>query len=192
MALRLHVPTRNEFGIRQGWLADPEMMSFNAHQVIAHPGYDPATGCIAWLESEWDAFEDRLALPPSAQGYFYVRDVDKGYVGHAHYRVDDDVAHIGINVIPERRGAGLGRGVLHLLIRQIWATTAVTSIENEFEDHRQAAVRIHEALGFVPDNSPASVETRRWILSRLTQDSGDMGRPAVAGEVRATPYPPFR
>jgi hypothetical protein len=44
--LRLHVPSRDEFAVRQGWLADPDMMSYNAGWQIAYRGYDADTGCI--------------------------------------------------------------------------------------------------------------------------------------------------
>lgn len=82
--LSLHVPAVEEFGRRQTWLANPEMMSYNSDWDITYPGYDRATGCIDWPESEWPAFEARLALPPTRQGYYYVREVDTDQFHRAH------------------------------------------------------------------------------------------------------------
>lgn len=97
------------------------MMSFNAGWLLPHAGYDAATGCIDWTESAWPEFESRLARPASQQGYFYVRDDQTDtFIGHVHYEVGDDGdAEIGLNVIPVRRGAGLGLRFMNLLLEQV-------------------------------------------------------------------------
>ena len=169
--LELEVPTRAEFGVRQAWLADPEFMAYNADWDVSHPGYDRATGCIEWPDSEWDTFVERLALPSDRQGYFYVRDTDTGeFIGHAHYTVEPHrAAHIGINVVPHRRARGLGEQVLRLLVERIWQDTGAVEIVNDFEDEREPAVRVHRRCGFVPDrdtHSPWGRPTRVWRLRR--------------------------
>lgn len=169
--LELHVPSRAELVVRQRWLADPEMMAFNAHWDLTHPGYDAATGCIDWPEREWPAFEARLRLPVERQGYFYVRDTSTGaFVGHAHYEVDPtQVASVGLNVVPAMRGQGLGVRVLELIVARIWHDSNAQEITNDFEDERIPAARTHRRCGFAPDATTrpgAGRSTRTWRLAR--------------------------
>jgi GNAT superfamily N-acetyltransferase len=172
--LEFHVPTPEEFRVRQAWLADPEMMAYNADWDVSYPGYDRATGCIDWPESQWPAFEARLRLPAGRQGYFYVLDTETGaFVGHAHYRVDmDGAARIGLNVVPSRRGSGLGVRVLEFLVERIWRDTDATEIVNEFEDDRHSAIRSHRRCGFVPDRGTTTGHgraVRTWRLRRPSE-----------------------
>lgn len=169
--LSLHVPTIAEFSVRRAWLTDPEMMSYNAGWSIRHPGYDPASGCIDWPESDWSAFQARLALPPARQGFYYIRDTDTDeFIGYIHYLVDPaGTAEIGFNVIPERRGRGLGAQFLRLLLRRVWEDTPAQAIVQEFEDERLAAVQVHQHCGFTPDAETTSVigrQTRAWRINR--------------------------
>lgn len=152
-------------------MRDPEFMAYNAGWNVGYPGYDRETGCIEWPESEWDAFAKRLALPADRQGYFYVRDTEAGaFVGHAHYMVEPDgAAHIGLNIVPARRGGGRGGQVLHLLVERIWQGTAVEEIVNEFDDERAAAASVHRKCGFEPDpdtHSDWGRPARTWRLRR--------------------------
>lgn len=154
-------------------MADPEFMAYNAGWDVSYPGYDRATGCIDWPESQWAAFEERLHLPADRQGYFYVRGTEAGaVVGHAHYEVDDQgAAHIGINVIPAWRGRGLGVPILRLLVERIWRDTAADEVVNEFEDERVPAVRTHRRCGFVPDAEARGEwgrPTRVWRCRRAS------------------------
>lgn len=146
------------------------MMAFNADWDVNYPGYDRATGCIDWPESRWPAFEARLELPARRQGYFQVLDTDTDtFVGHAHYEVEEGTASIGINVVPSRRGRGLGVRVLELLVERIWRDTDAIEIVNEFEDDRDTAVRTHEHCGFVPDPDTTAKygrPARTWRLRR--------------------------
>ena len=139
-------------------MLDPEMMSYNAGWPISHAGYDPTTGCIDWPEQDWPAFERRLAMPASKQGYFYVEDDRTGeFLGHVHYQVDlDGTAHIGLNVIPSRRGTGLGTRFLQLLLERVWRDTAASVVVNDFTDDRSAAVQVHRYHGFTPDPVPST------------------------------------
>lgn len=172
--LEFHVPTRAEFGVRQTWMSDPELMAYNAGWDVSHHGYDRDTGCIEWPESEWDAFAERLALPADRQGYFYVRDTDTGeFVGHAHYMIEPDrAAHIGLNIVPRYRARGRGEQVLRLLVERVWQDTVAVEIVNDFEDEREPAVRVHRRCGFVPDRDTHSGwgrATRVWRLRRLQE-----------------------
>ncbi len=166
--LELRVPLRSEFSIRKVWLADPEFMSYNAGWDLNSPGYDPVTGCIDWPELHWDAFEEQLCMPAEERAYFYVFDSRIGEpVGHVYYTVDGGVSSIGLNVIPTRRGQGLGAEFLELLLQRIREDTAVTEVINEFEDGRIAARRLHQKAGFRPDPKTGvgyGRPTRKWRL----------------------------
>lgn len=167
--LLLRVPERRDFVMRQAWLADPDFMSYNVGWSVDSPGYDPVTGCIDWLESQWDAFEVGLCQPLSERGYFFVVDGCTGVpIGHVHYAVDGDVAAIGFNVIPARRGEGLGAAFLGLLLERVRWETRATEVVNEFEDGRVAALRVHQDAGFRPDPGTSSAygrPVRTWRLN---------------------------
>lgn len=167
-ALRLHHPRREELWIRQRWLADPVMMSYNAGWDVSYPGYDRATGCIDWPESEWDEFQSAYLLaPPGRAGYFFVQLVSPSeFVGHVHYRLDEKkIAHIGINVVPSQRRRGLGRQGLCLLCEHVWRVTDAVALRNDFEDTRESARRLHQRLGFVAGDEPAQ-GVRAWTFMR--------------------------
>lgn len=175
-------------------MLDPQMMSYNAGWQIPHAGYDSTTGCIDWPEEDWPVFERRLAMPASEQGYFYVEDDQTGeFVGHVHYQVDPDgTAQIGLNVIPGRRGLGMGEEFLRLLLERVWRDTDATVVVNEFEDDRTAAVRLHRRQGFTPEpdtNCAAGRPTRRWRLHREKRCRGTDGRSAPQADSSARPLP---
>lgn len=146
------------------------MMSYNAGWQLSHSGYNAATGCIAWPEALWSAFEGQLARPSSQQGYFYVQDEFGDFLGHVHYEVQSDrAAQIGLNVIPTRRGDGLGFLFMNLLLEQVWQDTDASVAVNDFEDDRSDAVQLHRHCGFIPDTSTTNTfgrPTRAWRLYR--------------------------
>lgn len=156
-------------------MLDPEMMSYNAGWPISYVGYDPTTGCIDWPEPEWPAFEHRLAAPSSDQGYFYVQDDQSGeFLGHVHYQVDPGgTAHIGLNVIPSRRGTGLGTRFMDLLLERVWRDTSATAVVNDFDDDRAAAVKLHRRHGFTPDSTTRPAMGRATRPWRLHRDDAD-------------------
>ncbi|USR79169.1 GNAT family N-acetyltransferase [Arcanobacterium pinnipediorum] len=148
--LQLHIPSYAELSYRQQWMGDPEMMSYNAGWHISHPGYDNSTGCIDWPQSEWQQFLDVYCSDATRAGYFYLAHTPTHqFIGHAHYRIVDDEAHIGINVIPVMRNQGLASLGLRLLLDHIQVATSARVAVNEFESSRLAAVRLHHKLGFI-------------------------------------------
>ncbi|WP_216382649.1 GNAT family N-acetyltransferase [Arcanobacterium phocae] len=152
--IRLHTPTYNELEYRQRWLHDPDMMSYNAGWQIPYPGYDNATGCIDWPEHEWAQFLNDYCSDVAQAGYFYLVQISTDqFVGHAHYRIIDREAQIGINIVPNMRNQGLATLALQLLLQHIESMTQATVAVNEFESSRTGAVRLHRKLGFVPQTS---------------------------------------
>ncbi|AOZ73198.1 hypothetical protein BK816_07730 [Boudabousia tangfeifanii] len=176
MSFVLRTPTREEFSVRQAWLADPEMMSFNAGWPIDNDSYDRETGCFDWSEDRWDDWiERRLSLPGDVQGYFYVIDEGSGEpVGHAHYMVNGNWAEIGLNTVPRLRRQGIASQVLPLLLERVWRDTSVDFAMNLIEQSQQAAVALHEKFGFECSKEPYMVfEDKRsflWLLPRPTKD----------------------
>ncbi|MFT3889055.1 MAG: GNAT family N-acetyltransferase [Arachnia sp.] len=172
--IRFRVPERADFPVRQRWLADPRFMSYNAGWRIDAPGYDPESGCIDWPEERWTAFEERLALPESTQGYYFVEDASSGEaLGHAHYLIEGSEAAIGLNIAPDHRGEGLGHRVLAMLIDHISARTSADTVVNEFEDERAPALRIHQRAGFRPDENTTDGygrPVRAWRLALRPTD----------------------
>lgn len=117
------------------------------------------------------AFEARLARPASEQGYYFVQeDETSEFLGHVHYELHSDgTAHIGLNVIPARRGTGLGMRFMNDLLERIWQDTEAAAAINEFEDGRLDAVHLHRRCGFVPEPTTTSAHgrpTRAWRLPR--------------------------
>lgn len=145
------------------------MMSYNAGWELPTPLYNNDTGCVEWPESQWGAFESRLRRPSEEHGYFYVSDGEE-FIGHVHYELDPaQRASIGLNVIPSRRGQGLSKSMLQLLLDEMWSKTAAVEAVNEFEDSRDAAAACHRAVGFVPDtnrNLDRPKPTRYWRIRR--------------------------
>lgn len=146
-------------------------MAYNAGWPISYAGYDPATGYIDWPAGAWPAFEARLARPASEQGYYFVQeDETSEFLGHVHYELHSDgTAHIGLNVIPARRGTGLGMRFMNHLLERILQDTEAAAAINEFEDGQLDAVHLHRRCGFVPEPTTPSAHgrpTRTWRLLR--------------------------
>jgi len=169
--LALHRPGRDELQLRQQWLQDPQMMSYNAGWHLPVAEYDDTTGCILWPEDQWDVFLEVYATNPASADYFYLRELaTEAFVGHLHYRVEGDQAHVGVNIVPAQRRSGFGREGLGLLLDRIWDATMVDVVVNEFEDDRIAAGQLHRALGFEPTTITqyAGRSVRRWVATRDT------------------------
>ncbi|WP_158020330.1 GNAT family N-acetyltransferase [Boudabousia liubingyangii] len=177
MPLFLRTPTREEFPVRQAWLADPQMMSFNAGWPIDNDSYDPETGCFDWSEDRWDAWvERRLSLPPEVQGYFYVIDQESGEpVGHAHYLVEGTCAQIGLNTVPKLRRQGIATEAMTLLLERIWQDTEAEFAMNMIEQAQAPAICLHKKFGFLCSSEPAMTYQEKrsylWLLARPTTDS---------------------
>lgn len=167
--LSLHIPDLAELSYRQCWLADEEFMSFNAGWDVPDPSYNPLTGCVDFPASNWQKFQEHYCSDLQKCGYFYLMLARKTPIGHAHYRVGENrKADIGINIVPTWRGQGYGAIGLRLLIERIRQETQAEVICNEFEPSRIAAVRLHEKLGFVIDETVTITNNgrmiNRWLL----------------------------
>lgn len=154
--------------VRRSWLADLDMMSFNRGWALDDRGYDGVTGCIEFPENRWSDWYDRWVGRPSDRRYWFVVDSQGQPVGHVFFRLDQEdgrVAHVGVNIVPARRGRGLGALALDLLLDEVRRDGRAAVAVNEFEDTRTAAARMHQTRGF-----------RRTASTGVAPDGSMLGR----------------
>lgn len=160
-AVTLRRPTIEELAFRRDLLADPESMSYNAGWELDFPGYDNENGCLPFPEKSWSGFLDAWSKPGSRE--YFLAFVDDHPAGHAHYRVIDDAAHVGVNILGRLRGRGYGTSVLAALVDVVWANTEVDEIVNDFPPSRVSADRCHARLGFQRDGDRLTLRRpERW------------------------------
>ncbi len=148
--LSLHVPTVDELWYRQQIQADPDTMSYN-RGYAAYPGYDPATGCIAFPESEWaDWHAYFVGQEPERFAAYLVRDRDGAFLGEVNVHRVPEASWYEMGIVIEAKYRGLGYGVpgLRLLLRHAFEALGADAVHNYFESDRVAAVRTHLAAGF--------------------------------------------
>lgn len=142
--LTLHVPLRDELWFRQKLLADPVTMAYNA------PWYPP-DGCVVFPESEWDAFLHGWTGRGPDRFYAYLRRISDGaFIGEVDYHRSPGCRNwdMGIVICAPYRGMGYGAEGLRLLAEHAFLVDGVTCLRNDFETTRDAAYRIHRAVGF--------------------------------------------
>ncbi|MBN9104545.1 MAG: GNAT family N-acetyltransferase [Propionibacteriaceae bacterium] len=169
--VRFRTPCREELAIRQQWLGDPGFMAYNVGWEVDVPSYHRDTGCVDFPPEVWDAWYDSWIGRPE-RDYWFVEDAAGQFVGHAHYRVEQDeggrrVAHIGASVHPDHRRRGLGQATFAELVRRIGTAGVADVARNELDAGRVAAIRIHRALGFNPGAvsvDPVHGEITTWEL----------------------------
>jgi len=175
------IPARAEMAVRQRWLGDAAFMSYNAGWDIDVPAYHADTGCVDFPPETWDAWYDAWIGGPD-RAYWFVEDEDGRVVGHAHYHLAPDsdglrIAHIGASILPDHRGRGLGAATFAELVRRVRASGGADVAQNSFESTRTAAVRVHEALGFLPVGEEGAGTARPVTTYRLTLQPTPPDRP---------------
>ena len=101
-AVTLRRPTIEELAFRRDLLADPASMSYNVRWELDFPGYDNESGGLPFHEDAWPNILFAWSKPGCRE--YFLAFVDDQPVGHAHYSVIDDAAHIGVNIPGRRRG----------------------------------------------------------------------------------------
>ncbi len=142
--IALYIP-----GPEDGWfyvqmLSDPATMAYNA------PWFPP-DGCVPFSEADWPAFREKWIGREPERFYAYLRrTADGAFVGDVnfHYNSEKDWWDMGVLVFAPERGKGYGTQGLRLLLDRAFHTAGVSRLHNEFETTRDAACRIHRALGF--------------------------------------------
>lgn len=141
--LRLYIPHEEDGWFYSKMLSDPATMSYNA------PWFPP-DGCIPHPEEEWVKIREHWIHKAPERFYAYLqRKSDGTFVGDVNYhRSAQDRWDIGIVIYAPERGKGYGKQGLHLLADRAFRVDGIPSLHNEFETDRDAAYRIHQAVGF--------------------------------------------
>ena len=101
------------------------------------------------------AFEKRLtdaATGPGARSIEFVIDVDGGAVGTVSLFGFDDLAHhaeIGIAVLAEHRGRGIGGAALAKLVEFAFVRCNLRRVHLQAISSNAGAIRVYERAGFV-------------------------------------------
>ena len=143
MDLMLHIPKPDEFGFYRTMMTDPATMAYNA------PWFPP-DGCIPNPEEDWaNLTENWIGHEPRFFYAYLRRKSDGAFVGDVcfHYTPEKDRWDMGIVIYAPERGKGYGKQGLRLLAEYAFAH-GVKRLHNEFETTRDAAYRIHRAVGF--------------------------------------------
>lgn len=156
---------------RRDLLADPASMSYNVRWELDFPGYDNESGGLPFHEDAWPNVLFAWSKPGCRE--YFLAFVDDQPVGHAHYSVIDDAAHIGVNILGRLRGRGYGTSVLAALVDVVWSNTDVREIVNDVPTKRIDADRMHARLGFERDGDHLTMRrpgshhgrSRQWSAS---------------------------
>ena len=142
--LELYIPKQNDGWFYVQMMSDPETMAYNA------PWFPP-DGCIPDAEDEWDVLYSTWNLPMSDKFYAYLkRKSDGQFVGDVnyHYNPKKDWYDMGIVIYAKERGKGYGKQGLQLLLDNAFRIDGISKLHNDFETARDAAHKIHKAVGF--------------------------------------------
>lgn len=142
--LRLYIPRLEDGWFYVKMMSDPATMAYNAL-------WFPPDGCIPDPEGEWrDLQAAWIGNAPMRFYAFLQRVSDSAFVGDVNYHRNPETAYadMGIVIYAPERGRGYGKQGLRLLVDRALRIDGVPCLRNEFETTRNAACRIHKAVGF--------------------------------------------
>ena len=148
--LSLYVPKREELWYYRKLLADPATMDYNKGYQLPYTGYDKATGCLEFPESEAEGWYNKWVGCQPERYFAYLRREDGRWVGYVNFHRNFDAPwhDMGVLVEGQYRKQGYGTKALHLLIYQAFEVCRVTALHNDFESTRAAAYHMHLKAGF--------------------------------------------
>lgn len=141
--IELYLPKPEDGWFYVKMMSDPATMAYNA------PWFPP-DGCIPDAEEEWkNLCADWIGAEPKRFYAFLRRTSDGAFVGDVnfHYTPEHDWWDMGVVIYAPERGKGYGKESLRLLAEHAFSH-GVTRLHNEFETTRDAAYRVHRAVGF--------------------------------------------
>lgn len=152
--IELYIPRLEDLWFRQELLSDPATMSYNRGYELDMPTYHNDTGCIDFPREDWDGWYARWVGGPDAgrsRFYAYLRDEESGdFLGEVClYQADGPgIYEMGIVLHSKRRGNGLSKEGMALLLDYAFQELGAKEVTNRFERSREAALRLHEQAGF--------------------------------------------
>lgn len=149
--LELHIPTIDDLWFYQKMMSDPETMSYNANYDIDCEGYHKDTGCIDFPKSEWAEWHGYWIGNEPQRFFAYVKRASDGvWIGHVnfHYTPEQNWWDMGIVIYAPYRGMGYAVPSLRLLLERAFKKCGVTTLHNDFEVERSAALQSHLSVGF--------------------------------------------
>lgn len=148
--LYLHVPEYDELWYRERIMSDSDTMGYNKGYDLDCDGYDNATGCIAFPESEWREWYDYyIGNEPECFYAYIVRASDGAFIGEVNlHRTDEARYNMGIVIEGKHRGKGYAAKALKLLLERAFEKMHAEAVCNDFEEERVAALKAHLSAGF--------------------------------------------
>ena len=143
-ALRLYIPRPEDGWFYVRMMSDPATMAYNA------PWFPP-DGCIPNVAEEWDDLCAGWIGHEPERFYAYLQRVSDGaFVGDVNYHLNGQGTRhdMGVVIYAPERGKGYGKAGLGLLVDKALRVDGVPALHNDFETDRDAAWRIHKAVGF--------------------------------------------
>ena len=152
--IKLHIPRFDELSYRQKLMSDPATMSYNRGYSLDFAGYHRDTGCIDFPPQAWPGWYESWIGRESERFYAYIA-ADGRFAGEVClHSADGGRTHeLGILIEASRRGEGLAKPALRLLIDRAFTVLGSEKLTNCFEPERKAALRIHTELGFEAESS---------------------------------------
>ncbi|MBR4800422.1 MAG: GNAT family N-acetyltransferase [Clostridia bacterium] len=142
--LALYIPNVEDGWFYQKMLSDPATMAYNAK-------WFPPDGCIPNAPEEWKSIQAEWIDASPKRFYAYLkRTFDGAFVGDVNYHFNPSQNNydMGIVIYAPERGKGYGKQGLELLLERAFKVDGISRLHNEFETSRDAAYRIHKAVGF--------------------------------------------
>ena len=141
--LTLYIPKPEDGWFYAKMMSDPETMAYNA------PWFPP-DGCIPHPEEGWRRLSsDWIGAEPERFYAYLQRASDGAFVGDVNFHRTPERGwwDMGVVIYAPERGKGYGKQGLRLLAEHAFSH-GVTRLHNAFETTRDAAYRMHRAVGF--------------------------------------------
>lgn len=142
---------------RQAMLASPATMAYNAP-------WAPPEGTIPFPEERWDEWLHAWTGREPERYCGYLQAEDGALVGEVCWH--DLGREIGVVIHAPYRGRGYGLQGLRLLAERAFLHGEISLLGNTFEAEREAALAVHERVGFVPVGVKDGLLTLRLTRER--------------------------